>query len=75
MTQPGLLKMLRTDRSKGAAGTFTVADWTTSGIVFSVVQRNDEKNHLLQSHFEPWPAEFDPFASAQDTAAFLRSLQ
>lgn len=75
MPHPALLKMLGADRGRDAAATFTVADWTTSGIVFSLVQRISEKNHLLQSHFEPWPAEFDPFASAQDTATFLRSLQ
>ena len=75
MKLPALLKKLSADRHTGTINTFTVADWTTSGIIFSSIQRNADKNLLLQSHFEPWPPDFDPFASAQETAAFLRSLQ
>ncbi|MFN6149480.1 MAG: hypothetical protein ACK5BP_05895 [Planctomyces sp.] len=75
MNLPALLKQLSADRRTGTTATFTVADWTTSGIIFSSIQRSADKNLLLQSHFEPWPADFDPFASAQDTATFLRSLQ
>lgn len=70
-----LLKKLSAGHQTRHTAAFTVADWTTSGIVFSSIQRNADRNLLLQSHFEPWPNDFDPFASAQDTAAFLRSLQ
>jgi hypothetical protein len=75
MNLPALLKKLSLDRRTGTITTCTVADWTTSGIIFSAIQRNADRNLLLQSHFEPWPADFDPLASAQETATFLRSLQ
>jgi hypothetical protein len=50
MNLPALLKKLSLDRRTGTITTCTVADWTTSGIIFSAIQRNADRNLLLQSH-------------------------
>ena len=70
-----LLQRLQLKSATATTATLTVADWTTSGIVFSRVQRTAGQNQLLQSHFEPWPADFDPFNDASETATLLKNLQ
>ena len=70
-----LLQRLQLKPATATTATLTVADWTTSGIVFSRVQRTAGQNQLLQSHFEPWPADFDPFSDASETATLLKNLQ